>query len=390
MINNVLESAQRLKPKLLENRRYLHRFPELSFFEFQTAEYIEAQLAESGIQSKRIAQTGVVAQIGRGERCVALRADIDALPIQEKTELAFASENHGIMHACGHDCHTAMLLAAASILKENENSLGGIVKLLFQPGEEKVPGGASLMIAAGALANPTPEVIFGQHVFPEAETGTISTAKGMMMASADELYWTLIGKGAHAAQPHRGNDPILAAAELIQHLQSLITKSRNPLMPGLLAITSIHGGTATNIIPEVVEMKGTLRSFDDTWREFMLQEIISRTEKICCLSGVKGECNVVRGYPAVWNDPKSTEFVQDISRKVVGSKNTLSFEPKMWGEDFGYYGKHIPATFWMLGVKKIGFEDIPGLHNPNFIPDEEALPIGAALMAAAAISWLEN
>lgn len=390
MNNAILNRAKELHEELLENRRHLHRHPELSFQEFRTAEFIESKLAAMDIPFRRVATTGVVGLIGSGDKCVALRADIDALPIEEKTGLSFASLNQGVMHACGHDCHTAMLLAAAKILKERESELGGIVKLLFQPGEEKVPGGASLMIADGALINPAPEAIFGQHVYPEATAGTISSTDGMMMASADELYWTLTGKGAHAAQPHQGADPILAAAELIQHLQSLITKNRNPLSPGVLGITAIHGGTATNIIPDTVEMKGTLRSFDMAWREETLQEIVRRTEQLCALFGVKGECTVVRGYPPVWNNPESTAFALDVSRSLIGEEKTLPFEPKMWGEDFGYYGRHIPATFWMLGVRQPELNSVPGLHNPQFIPDEDALPLGAAMLASAAMNWLEK
>ncbi|GAB1429316.1 M20 family metallopeptidase [Ignavibacteria bacterium] len=390
MQSDLLAAALLSKSELIENRRYLHRNPEISFQEYRTAEFIESKLAAMNIRFSRIAETGVIARIGTGERCVALRADIDALPIEEKTELPYASQNSGVMHACGHDCHTAMLLTAAKILKERENELGGTVKLLFQPGEEKVPGGASLMIAAGALTNPMPEAIFGQHVFPDSDVGTILTTEGMMMASADELYWTLTGKGAHAAQPHQGTDPIIAAAELILHLQSIITKSRNPLVPGLLGITAVNGGSATNIIPEVVEMKGTLRSFDMEWRKQTLNEIAVRTEKLCDLFGVKGVCNIVRGYPPVWNDPICSNFVIDIAKQLAGADCALDFEPKMWGEDFGYYGRHIPAAFWMLGVRSAGENNVPGLHNPRFSPDESALPLGAAMLASAAVEWLSK
>lgn len=390
MQNSILAAARQLQSELTENRRHLHRNPEISFQEYRTAEFIESKLAAMDIRLCRIAETGVMAHIGTGNRCVALRADIDALPIEEKTGLHFASQNLGVMHACGHDCHTAMLLTAAKILKEREDELGGVVKLLFQPGEEKVPGGASLMIAAGALTNPVPEAIFGQHVYPDAEVGTVLTTEGMMMASADELYWKLTGKGAHAAQPHQGADPILAAAELILHLQSLITKSRDPLSPGVLGITAISGGSATNIIPEIVEMKGTLRSFDMEWRERMLNEISERTEKLCALFGVKGACDTARGYPPVWNDPMCSAFVLDIAKQLAGTERALNFEPKMWGEDFGYYGRHIPAAFWMLGVRSAGVDNAPGLHNPQFSPDENALPLGAAMLASAAVEWLSK
>ncbi|MFM8455399.1 MAG: M20 family metallopeptidase, partial [Ignavibacteria bacterium] len=214
-MNDIMQSAIERTSQIIEDRRHIHRNPELSFQEHETCAYISRRLESMNIQHSIIAETGIIALIGSGERCIALRADIDALPIEEETNLEFASCKKGIMHACGHDAHTAMLLGAASILKEREQSLKGTVKLLFQPGEEKVPGGASIMVAEGALENPKPEVIFGQHVYPDAPSGEVQISIGPTMASADELYWTIHGKGAHAAQPHQGIDPILIASELI-------------------------------------------------------------------------------------------------------------------------------------------------------------------------------
>ncbi|RPI66695.1 MAG: amidohydrolase, partial [Ignavibacteriae bacterium] len=284
----LIDRAEELFPVMQQTRRHLHQHPELSFVEFETSKFIQARLTELGIPFRVVANTGVVAHVGSGTSCVALRADIDALPILEETGLAFASKNPGVMHACGHDTHTTMLLAAAQMLKERESELGGVVKLIFQPGEEQTPGGAIIMIAEGALEDPVPSMIFGQHIDPGAPYGTISFVSGAMLASADELYWTIRGFGAHAAQPHLGKDPVYAAAGLVHHLQSLVTKNRNPLNPGVMTITAIHGGTANNIIPDVVEMKGTLRSFDQAWREQAWDFLERQTRDYCALHGCDG------------------------------------------------------------------------------------------------------
>ena len=389
-MNDILQAAHNRMPSIIQDRRHLHHNPELSFQEYDTCAYISKRLESMNIKHSIIAQTGIVALIGKGKRCIALRADIDALPIEEDTNLEFASCKPGIMHACGHDAHTAMLLGAASILKDHESTLNGVVKLIFQPGEEKVPGGASIMVAEGALDNPKPEVIFGQHVYPDATCGDIQISIGPTMASADELYITIHGKGAHAAQPHQGIDPIIIASELILHLQALVTKMRNPLLPGLLGITSIHGGSATNIIPDTVELKGTLRSFDPEWRELAIRKIQEHTEQLCAMHEAKCEVKILRGYPALNNHEGAARFAILTAQRLIGDSQVTDFEPKMWGEDFAFYGQHIPAAFWMLGVRPHDQVSMPGLHNAQFTPDEQSLPIGAAMMAKTAIDWLSN
>ncbi|MBI3258879.1 MAG: amidohydrolase [Ignavibacteriae bacterium] len=385
-----LQEAQALSDEIISNRRHLHRNPELSFYEYNTSAYIQNKLSEMGITSTVMATTGVIAEIGHGERCVALRADIDALPIEEETGLEFASLNKGVMHACGHDAHTSMLLGAAKILKNHEHELSGIVKLIFQPGEEKVPGGASILIKEGVLTNPAPEVIFGQHVFPGNPVGESSFVAGSMMASADELYWTIRGKGCHAAQPHQGIDPILVAAELIMHLQSIITKIRNPLAPGVLAITSIHGGTVTNIVPDTVELKGTLRSFDNEWRYLALAEIKKRSEMIAEMHGAICEFNPLIGYPPLVNNQVAVNFARKTAESIFGEETVSDFEPKMWGEDFSFYAQEIPACFWVMGVRPLELDEMPGLHNAHFTPDEDALASGTALLVSVATEWLKN
>lgn len=385
-----LARAREIEQKIIQHRRTLHENPELSFEEYETSKYIRNALKELNIDFQVMADTGVVATVGKGSRCVALRADIDALPISEETGLPFASSKQHVMHACGHDAHTAMLLGAAQLLKENESTLNGVVKLIFQPGEEKVPGGASILIKEGVLDNPAPEVIFGQHVNPDAPAGIASFVGGNMMASADELYWTICGRGAHAAQPHKGSDPIVAAAALIMNLQTLISRQRDPLMPGVLSVTAIHGGTVTNIIPEEVILKGTLRSYDNEWREETLEKIQEFSETIARLYGCGCEFKPLRGYPPLINDTAATHFAKSSAIELLGEASVTDFEPKMWGEDFAFYAQQIPACFWMLGVRPHDRDEMPGLHNPKFTPDESAFSIGCALMASAAVKYLND
>ncbi|MCU0330351.1 MAG: M20 family metallopeptidase [Candidatus Kapabacteria bacterium] len=370
---------------LVAIRRHLHQHPELSFEEYETSAYIKQRLDDLGVSWTSMATTGVVATIGFGKRCVALRADIDALPMTEETGLPYRSRREGVMHACGHDMHTSMLLEAAAILKRHESELGGTVKLLFQPGEEKTPGGATMLIDEGALENPAPEMVFGQHVNPDATTGTVSFVSGPMLASADEISIVITGKGAHAAQPHKGNNPILAASSVINHTQTFLSQERNPLQPGLIAITSIHGGTATNIIPESVELKGTLRSFDQEWREQAWYFIEQTIPQLCSLHGCRCSVTLGKGYPPLINSPEAVSFARGIAERLA--RTVDSFEPKMWAEDFAYYAQLVPSCFWMLGVRPEGIETMPGLHNVHFTPDEDAMTLGAELLATTAMHY---
>jgi N-acetylcysteine deacetylase len=375
--------------RLIATRRAIHRNPELSFAEFETHELICRRLSELNIPYRSCATTGVVAHIGSGDSCIALRADIDALPITEETGLEFASATPGAMHACGHDMHTSMLLMACELLQERKDELRGVVKVLFQPGEEKAPGGASLMIADGALANPTPSYVFGQHVNPAAEVGSVQYAHGAMMAAADELYITVTGHGAHAAQPHLGSDPILAASELIIHLQTLLTKRKNPLDNAVLTITSFNGGSATNIIPETVELKGTLRTFNPTFRDEALRFLRERVTTFCSLHGCTAVLTVVEGYPPLVNDSAATAIVAKAANAVTNN-NVQVFEPKMWAEDFAFYTERVPSSFWMVGCAPKGITLHAGLHNAKFTPDEAAMITGTEMLVAVALEALEN
>lgn len=382
------ERVQQIFLQLVDVRRHLHRNPELSFHEVETSAFIAERLTSLGIEHQRMASTGIVAHIGSGDRCVALRADIDALPITEETGLPYASERLGVMHACGHDTHTTMLLGAAQLLKEREHDLNGVVKLIFQPGEELSPGGASLMIADGVLENPRPEIMFGQHIYPDAPSGTLQFVAGPALASADELYWTIRGFGAHAAQPHKGKDPLLAATGLVHHLRSLITARRNPLDPGVLTITSIHGGSATNIIPDVVELKGTLRAFNNEWREFAWTWLEEQTRAYCALYDCEGELNIVKGYPPLINSDHAVAFARNVAASAFGNDAVSDFEPKMWAEDFAFYSQQMPVCFWMLGGRPHTQDAMPGLHNARFAPDEDAMIVGTTLLVESATTYL--
>lgn len=385
---STLHDAKSLESTIIDWRRMLHRNPELSFHEYQTSAFIQQRLTDMGIPFRVMAKTGVVAHIGQGDRCIALRADIDALPIQEESDVPFASQNPGIMHACGHDAHTSMLLGAAQILKQHEQSLNGVVRLIFQPGEERIPGGASIMIREGVLEDPVPELILGQHVNPAAPVGTVSFVSGRMMASADEVYWSIQGRSGHAAQPHLAVDPIVIGAHLVTQLQTIISRNLNPFEPGVLSVTAFNGGTVTNIIPETVEMMGTLRSMNLEWREDAIARIENYSRTLAETMGGSCDVRVLRGYPPLINDEQATAFARNAARSLLGQTSVTEFEPKMWGEDFAYYAQHIPACFWMLGIRSPLLDETPGLHNCRFVVDENALHIGTALMANAALTRL--
>lgn len=386
--NEILDSVKNITPKLVAHRRQFHANPELSFHEHETAKYIKAQLDSMGIENHYLIETGVVGIIGKGDICVALRADIDALPITEENDLPFKSRFDGKMHACGHDFHAAMLLGAAEILKANEDKLGGTVKLIFQPAEELIPGGAFMMIQNGVLKNPAPQAVFGQHVNPGDNLGCVSLAEGGVMASGEEFYFTIKGKGSHAAQPHLGNDPILAAANVITYLQTLTNKHKNPINPGVISITAINGGSVTNVFPDEVKLMGTMRSYDQSWREEMYDKIEKGSKAICEVYDTECELVIKKGFPAVRNNAELTNLLRTTSRSLFGEDRTMEFEPKMWAEDFGYFSQELPSVFWYIGVKPPDMPEMPPIHNAKFNPSEEALPIGCAMLVAGAIDFL--
>jgi amidohydrolase len=376
--------ARQYAPDLIAIRHHLHENPELSYQEFETSKFVQDKLTETGIPFSIMATTGVVGLI-RGKnpdkRVIALRADMDALPIREENDIPYRSRKEGIMHACGHDVHTTILLGAARILHQLRNEWEGTIKLIFQPGEERNPGGASLLIKEGVLKDPVPQAIFGLHVHPGLETGKISFRGGMVMASADEIYITIKGKGGHAAAPHLTADTVLIASHLVVALQQIISRNRNPFSPSVLSITSMQGGHTTNVIPTEVKLMGTFRAMDEEWR-YRAHELI-RKQATALVEGMGAEIDlhIDVGYPMVYNN----EALDVIARKeagfFMGKDSVLETEIRMGAEDFGYYTRLIPGCFYRLGVMNTEKGITAGVHTPTFNIDEAAIEIGAGMMA---------
>ena len=385
MIDQIRKSlAREYAPDCIAIRRHLHANPELSYQEFETSKFVQSKLTEYGIPFQVLADTGVVGLIeglDPKSRIVALRADMDALPIQEENEIPYKSTNPGVMHACGHDVHTTCLLGAARILQQTRQLWSGTVKLIFQPGEEKNPGGASLMIRDGVLENPTPSAIFGLHVHPGLPIGQVSFRPGKVMASADELYFTIKGKGGHAASPHLCIDPILIASQLIIALQQLVSRHNNPFNPTVLSITAFNAGTTTNIIPDEVKLKGTFRAMDEEWR-FKAHQIIRQTAT-GIVEGMGGilDLHIDIGYPSVYNNEQLHETARALAGKYLGTEHVEETEMRMGAEDFGYYSQKIAGCFFRLGVMNKTKGIIHGVHTPRFNIDENAIEIGMGLMA---------
>lgn len=366
-------------PLAVEYRRYFHGHPEFSTREFETQAYIVRILEQQQI-AYRTYETGIIAEIGRGDRCVAIRADMDALKVTEETGLPYCSVNEGMMHACGHDMHMAMVLGVALWLKARENELGGTVKVVFQPSEEKRPGGARLLLPE-LLRAPVPQAIFAQHISPDLLTGTIGVRAGAFFASSDNIIFTVEGKGTHAAMPHMGSDPILAVAVLIQFYQSLMTKFKNPLTPAVLSITSIHGGTANNVIPDRVEVMGTVRTHDNQLRDQIFELIESKSKAICELYNCTFHMDKTRnGLPVLVNDRKLTSFVTANAVGLFGEERVWQSDYLTLGEDFAIYLEKIPGVMWLLGVRPPELQVMPPLHNPRMAPDEQAMASGIALL----------
>jgi amidohydrolase len=370
-------------------RRHLHANPELSYQEFETCKFVQAQLTKIGIPFTVIATTGVLGIIegkNPSKRVIALRADMDALPIIEENEVDYKSKNEGVMHACGHDVHTTILLGAAKILWSLRAEFEGTIKLLFQPGEEKNPGGASYMIRDGALQNPTPQGIIGLHVHPGLPFGKLSFRKGRVMASADELYVSIKSSGGHAATPHQTVDTVLVAAQLITSLQTIISRNRNPQNPSVLSICSIHGGNTTNVIPSEVKLMGTFRAMDEVWR-FKAHELMMQQAKgLAIATGAEIDFRVDVGYPTVDNEPAITEAAWKLADEYMGAENVEETELRMGAEDFGYYSQVIPGCFFRLGVRNESKDAIHNVHTPVFKVDEDAIAHGVGMMAWLGVS----
>ncbi len=394
MLEKIKALAKQYAPEFIEVRRHLHANPELSYQEFETSGFVQKKLEEFGIPFEIKATTGVVGLIhGRNPkaRVVALRADMDALPIKEENDIPYRSKNEGVMHACGHDVHTTCLLGAAKILHETRSDWEGTVKLIFQPGEEKNPGGASLMIKDGALENPKPAAIFGLHVHPGLEVGKMSFRGGQVMASADEIYITVKGKGGHAAAPHLCTDPILIASHLVIGLQQLISRNNNPHNPSVLSITAFNGGTTTNVIPGEVKLKGTFRAMNEEWR-FKAHGLIRQLcHHLVQSMGGEIDLHIDIGYPSVYNNEALNNIARAKAELYKGAANVEETEKRMGAEDFGYYTQLIPGCFYRLGVMNVEKGIVSGVHTPTFNVDESAIETGMGMMAwLGATAELDN
>jgi len=374
-------------------RRHLHANPELSYEEFNTSKFVAAQLRAIGIEPQDVATTGIVALIEGNnpeKRIVALRADMDALPIQELNNVTYKSTIPGVMHACGHDVHTSSLLCTAKILKEIKDQFEGTIKLIFQPGEEKNPGGASYMIKEGALTNPTPTSIIGQHVMPLVPVGKVGFREGMYMASSDEIYLKVIGKGGHGAAPELTIDPVVIAAHIIIALQQVISRNASPKQPTVLTFGRIIGEGATNIIPDEVNIAGTFRALNEVWRKEGLKKIKKMAESIAEGMGGKCEVTISHGYPYLENNPEVTRRIRKAAEEYVGKENVVDIELTLGSEDFAYYSHVVPASFYRLGTRNDSRGITSYVHTPTFDIDEEALKIGPGLMAWMAVSELNS
>jgi amidohydrolase len=378
--------------KIISHRRHIHQYPELSFEEHNTSAYIISQLKELGISYRQgFAGTGIVAIIEgrRRGKTVALRADMDALPITEETGLSFASEHHGVMHACGHDAHIAALLGAAEVLLKIRDKWDGTVILLFQPGEEKFPGGASLMLKEGALDNPRPDLIIGQHVLPEMPAGHVGFKPGMYMASGDEVYLTIKGQGGHAALPHTLNDTILIAANIIVSLQQIVARMVPACIPTVLSFGRIEGLGATNIIPKKVEVAGTLRTMNEEWREKIKDRIREMAGGIAKSMGAECIVDIKDGYPVVHNHEQFTNEAANYARDFLDRSSVEEMDIRMTAEDFGYYTHQFPSVFYRFGVGQTSCTT-GTLHTSKLNINEEGLRYATGLLTWLTVKFLNN
>lgn len=388
----IMELASLASKRITKDRRHLHANPELSFLEYNTAAYIKAGLDELGIAWQAMAETGVVALI-KGEltspNVIALRADIDALAITEQTGLEFCSTQPGVMHACGHDAHTATLLGVAFILNSMRAQFGGTVKLIFQPGEEKLPGGASIMIREGVLKNPVPMAVIGQHVMPSIAAGKIGMRRGRFMASMDEIYITVTGKGGHGAMPHHNIDPVLVASHMIVALQQIVSRTVNPLVPAVLSFGRFIANGSVNVIPDEVILEGTFRTVDEKQRLESHELIKQMATGIAESMGAACKIDIRVGYPVLVNAEILTGKVRHYAAEFIGEENIEDVDIWMAAEDFAYYTQETDACFYLLGIAKDdGVKR--SLHSPNFDLNESVLETGAGLMAYIALRQLGN
>ena len=379
----IQDLSKEFLPKIIDIRRNLHSNPELSFQEFETSKYIKSILADWGIPfQEHIANTGIVVVLkGKNpeKSCTALRADFDALPIQEENEVEYCSKNNGVMHACGHDAHTASLLGALKILHTLKSDLEGSIKFIFQPAEERLPGGAKQMISEGVLENPKVDNMLGQHVFPDLEVGKVGFKAGMYMASTDELYITILGKGGHAALPEETKNPIIVASTMLTTLYDYFDNENDG--PSVFSIGFIEGNGSTNVVPDKVKMMGTLRAMDEDWRANAHQKMQEIAEEFTKRENVEIDFEIRKGYPFLENDVPLTKKAITLAKQYLGEENVVDLPVRMTAEDFSYYSQKVPSCFYRLGTANKEKGIIHGLHTSKFNIDEDALEIGMGLMA---------
>jgi amidohydrolase len=393
LLEKVKASSMDLFEETRSNRQHLHANPELSFEEFKTSEFVQSKLSKWGIKYRAgVAGTGIEAIIeGKNPhyKVVALRGDMDALPIKEESDKPYKSKTDGVMHACGHDVHTSSVLSTARILNELKNEFEGTVKIIFQPGEEKIPGGASLMIKDGILKNPTPNSILGQHVMPLIPVGKIGFRKGMYMASADEIYITVKGQGGHGAMPESNIDPVLIASHMIVALQQIVSRMASPKTPTVLSFGRVIANGATNVIPDKVEIQGTFRTLDEPWRAKAHEKMKKLGETLAESMGGSCEFEIRKGYPFLKNDPELTQRAIDAAKLYMGDENVIDLDIWMAAEDFSYYSQEVDACFYRLGTRNEELNIVSGVHTSTFDIDENALSFSPGLMAWLAINELQ-
>ena len=389
----VQQLANELHASVISNRRHLHANPELSFKEYKTSAFVKERLDQLDIPWTPMAGTGIVAMIEGAkpsENLIALRADMDALPILEKNKVDYVSTNNGVMHACGHDAHTSSLLGTASILQSMKNDFGGKIKLIFQPGEEKLPGGASMMISEGVLVQNKPSAVIAQHVSPNIAAGKIGIRKGKFMASMDEIFVTVKGRGGHGAQPHMNIDPVMISAQILVALQQVVSRMANPAVPTVLSFGKIIADGAINVIPDSVYMEGTFRALNEDWRSEAHIKMKRIAEGIAESFGGSCEFNIVRGYPFLVNEVKLTEKVQSYAEDYIGKENVVPQEIWMAAEDFSMFSQAADCCYYLMGTRNENKGFTSSLHTPTFDIDESALETGMGLMAYIALKQLGN
>jgi amidohydrolase len=389
----IQELSKNIFNEVVANRRHLHSHPELSFHEVETSAYVARKLEDMGLEYHKMADTGLVALI-KGDKpsdqVVALRADMDALPITEANDVDYKSQNIGVMHACGHDAHTSSLLGTAKILTELKSQFAGTVKLIFQPAEEKLPGGASIMIKEGVLENPKPQAVLGQHVMPLIDAGKVGFRAGKYMASTDELYVTVKGKGGHGAQPQQNIDPIVITAHIITALQTIVSRSADPKSPSVLSFGKIIANGATNVIPNEVYLEGTFRTMDEQWRNDAHKKMKKMAEGIAESMGGSCDFNIMKGYPFLINEEKLTANTRAHAEDYLGKENVLDLDIWMAAEDFAYYSQVADSCFYRLGTRNESRGITSSVHTPTFDVEENAFKVSTGLMAYLALKQLGN